>query len=83
MKKGIDDNSNLVSSAENNIIHHHRITFRALQTMIDLGRITALCSDCPQAGALIASNQPTYSLKIDVNVHVNIFKKAFRSTKFT
>ena len=22
--------------------------FRALQTMIDLGRITALCTDCPQ-----------------------------------
>ena len=23
-------------------------SFRALQTMIDLGRITALCTDCPQ-----------------------------------
>ena len=24
------------------------VNYRALQTMIDLGRITALCTDCPQ-----------------------------------
>ena len=26
----------------------HLLCFRALRTMIDLGRLTALCSDCPQ-----------------------------------
>ena len=44
------------------------VYFRALQTMIDLGRITALCTDCPQvipiAGDLTMDGQKRHVYRL-------------------
>ena len=61
--------------------------FRALQTMIDLGRITALCTDCPQvipiAGDLTMDGQKRHVYRLAYLASQSYGAKVWMSKKYS